>query len=739
MKKVAHRRSTWVFIITGLFMFCSVFSAAALSLPTVNITAPTVTTPRITTPTVTTPTVTTPTVTNSTVINPKVINPTIITNITGADNPDYQYKVANGKATITGYIGDDSEIVIPSKLGGSPVTVIGPNAFAYSSGLSSVVIPEGVVELQMAAFGFNPDLNSITLPSTLEVIGEDAFINCQSLEEIELPQNLRRIEMTAFMNTDLMEVHIPPNVTSIDPSAFWDCTRLVDIWVDKQNTVYSSPYGLLYKNNSILVAVPRARIGLTIPDFVKEIGRGAVSGNDLITSVVIPNSVNKIGMGAFSNCKNLQSIVVPGSVIEVEYGAFSGCKSLASAEFQGQSTLLGRDIFSGCSALANVKLPANLNKIDVYAFYGCYSLKNIEIPAGVTSIEDHAFADCINLAQIKMPANLKTINAKAFSGCKNLPAISIPEGVTTINNQAFANCTNLSSITIPAQVTQIGKRAFYACTNLQAARFSGNAPQIGDELFRQVASNFKISFVNGKSGWTSPYWYGYPTEGVDSFITLPIMPVRTIGSFPIPVATPDRLSTPIDRTNWSKLSQDFQTEAIDLLPIQVPPPALIQPLPLKPAPAGSIEIQLSVGKPNYLVNAQPSAMDASPLIKDNRVLLPIRYVAQPLGADTKWNQGEQKVTITSDNVVLEFWIGKNTAVVNGVSKMIDENNPEVQPLVVPPGRTLLPLRFISEQLGCDVKWIPELNQVKINYPRATDYLDPQPEPPVEKNNPQTTD
>jgi hypothetical protein len=199
------------------------------------------------------------------------------------------------------------------------------------------------------------------------------------------------------------------------------------------------------------------------------------------------------------------------------------------------------------------------------------------------------------------------------------------------------------------------------------------------------------------------------------------------------------LSKSTGRGDWSKLSQNTQTEAIDLLPIRIPPPALIQPLPLKPAPAGRTEILLSVGQPNYQVNTQTSTMDASPLIKDNRVLLPVRYVAQPLGADTQWNQAEQKVTIINDKVVLELWIGKNTAVVNGVSKMIDENNPEVQPIVVPPGRTLLPLRFISEQLGCGVKWIPELNQVKINYPRATDYLDPQPEPPAEINNPQTTD
>ena len=68
--------------------------------------------------------------------------------------------------------------------------------------------------------------------------------------------------------------------------------------------------------------------------------------------------------------------------------------------------------------------------------------------------------------------------------------------------------------------------------------------------------------------------------------------------------------------------------------------------------------------------------------------------------------------------------------------MIDEKNPDVKLVVIPPGRTMLPLRFIAEQLGCDVEWIAESNQVKIKYPRAVDKLDPQPEPPMDYLDPQ---
>lgn len=64
-----------------------------------------------------------------------------------------------------------------------------------------------------------------------------------------------------------------------------------------------------------------------------------------------------------------------------------------------------------------------------------------------------------------------------------------------------------------------------------------------------------------------------------------------------------------------------------------------------------------------------------------------------------------------------MWIGQNTALVNGVEKQIDADNSSVAPLIIPPGRTMLPLRFISENLGCQVEWDSGLREVKVTYPK----------------------
>jgi hypothetical protein len=101
---------------------------------------------------------------------------------------------------------------------------------------------------------------------------------------------------------------------------------------------------------------------------------------------------------------------------------------------------------------------------------------------------------------------------------------------------------------------------------------------------------------------------------------------------------------------------------------------------------------------------QMNTMDAAPMIFEGRMLLPIRFVVEPLGGTISWNQVEQKVTIIKDTTTIELWIGNNIAKINGVATMIDPDNPKVKPLIINPGRTMLPIRFISEALACKVDW-----------------------------------
>jgi len=127
-------------------------------------------------------------------------------------------------------------------------------------------------------------------------------------------------------------------------------------------------------------------------------------------------------------------------------------------------------------------------------------------------------------------------------------------------------------------------------------------------------------------------------------------------------------------------------------------------------------IKLTISKSTYYVNNQLKTMDTAPVIRENRTLLPIRYVAEAIGATVNWNNSERKVTVSLEGKVIELWIGKNIARVNGQYMLIDSTNLKVTPIIVSPGRTMLPLRFISENLGSKVDWDENKKEVTVTYP-----------------------
>ena len=136
--------------------------------------------------------------------------------------------------------------------------------------------------------------------------------------------------------------------------------------------------------------------------------------------------------------------------------------------------------------------------------------------------------------------------------------------------------------------------------------------------------------------------------------------------------------------------------------------------PPDPAPA-RIVMRFYIDNTDYYINDVLVGMDVAPVIRDGRTLVPIRYVADPLGADISWDGAAGKATASLRGKVVELWVGKNIAQVNGVAKLIDPLNPNVTAITLPPGRIVLPLRFVAENLGCEVNWNATTQEVMITY------------------------
>lgn len=127
---------------------------------------------------------------------------------------------------------------------------------------------------------------------------------------------------------------------------------------------------------------------------------------------------------------------------------------------------------------------------------------------------------------------------------------------------------------------------------------------------------------------------------------------------------------------------------------------------MRPAAAETTVITLTIGNPMITVNGTPRAIDASgatPVIIAGRTLLPIRAVVEAISGSIEWNATTRTVTIAAGAVTMGLTIGNRMATVNGAMLPIDSTNATVVPLIVG-GRTMLPVRFVGEQLGGRVEW-----------------------------------
>lgn len=107
------------------------------------------------------------------------------------------------------------------------------------------------------------------------------------------------------------------------------------------------------------------------------------------------------------------------------------------------------------------------------------------------------------------------------------------------------------------------------------------------------------------------------------------------------------------------------------------------------------------------IDEKPIIFDVVPTILNDTTLVPLRAVFESLGAEVKWNDKTQSVTLTKGGTVIILHIDNNDVIINGEHKLL-----EVSPAIVS-GRTFIPIRFVSESLGAKVMWNGETKTVAI--------------------------
>ena len=276
---------------------------------------------------------------------------------------------------------------------------------------------------------------------------------------------------------------------------------------------------------------------MNIPNSVTSIGERAFYYCTSLTSVTIPDSVTSIGKEAFYSCTSLKDIYYAGTEeqwkkISKGYDWNYGCPAtihfnssapaytIASGELStgikwdlssdGTLTVTGSGAmpdftyesrapwFSYADSIKSVVIGEGITSIGDLAFYRCAFITSISFSKTVTKIGSYAFSDCTSLTIVRLTVNITIIDVYAFYNCTSLETVEFPSGtagtsgtqprLTKIADYAFCGCVKLKYVYIPYGVTTIGNYAFSNCTSLINVQFPTTLTEIGAHAFENCVS-----------------------------------------------------------------------------------------------------------------------------------------------------------------------------------------------------------------------------------------------------------
>ena len=274
------------------------------------------------------------------------------------------------------------------------LTTIGAHAFERTSLTGSLIIPDGVIDIQEGAFFYCSSLTgTLSLPSTLQYISTTGDIG--------------------KFNEDMEGGPV---------GAFYGCGFVSEI---------------------------------TIPDGVKYIGNSAFAGcSGLYGSLLLPSSIKLLGQEAFAQCKNLSgSLTIPQGVENIRTRTFFNSGFDGNLVLHDGIVNIGEDAFNSCHFKGELVLPKKIEIISGGAFAGNNLSGELKLPESLISIGRSAFnRNSRLLGTLRFGENVLNIGEDAFYLCSGIEKLVFSKNIESIGATAFQNCFGVGSIVCESEM-----------------------------------------------------------------------------------------------------------------------------------------------------------------------------------------------------------------------------------------------------------------------------------------------
>lgn len=347
-------------------------------------------------------------------------------------------------AVLTEYKGTDTALEIPDTVEGLPVTEIGEKAFFHQSEtaamspvndnttLTSVIIPDSVVNIQSAAFINMSALETVKFGTGVETIASNAFSRCYGLKELILPEGLIKLGYYAFADCyGLTSLSLPASLSDIGRGAFAGLDSLTAFSGSETGAGFTIIDGVLFNaDKTELLAFPGSKTD----------------------TYEIPQGVKAVAPYAFASCgDNLRAITFPDTLERIEQFAFYGCESLEGLSFPDSLSHVGNAAFYISSLFENsteleVNIGAALSSIGGNAFSGAAASFAVSesnshysaVDGFLLNKQGDTLLTCPSgkYGTVTIPEGVVTIAANAFDGCDDITTMILPDSLVTIDYQA---------------------------------------------------------------------------------------------------------------------------------------------------------------------------------------------------------------------------------------------------------------------------------------------------------------